>query len=87
MKLIKTAMPCRIGEIDGLTRSMPAYLCDNAKKQYPHFCEDKMMLLIKSYPFLDFVFNELGGHKDSLYQIHSIFVLEDDGFCKIYLKI
>jgi hypothetical protein len=87
MRLIKTAMPCRLGEIDGITRPMPANLCDIAKNNYPSFCERKTMLLVESFPFLDFIFNHLGGDKESLHQIYSVFVLEDDGFCKIYLKI
>lgn len=87
MRLIKTAIACRLGELDGLTSPMPASLCDEVKNEYPSFCAKKMTVLVNSDSFLDFIFQELGAGNESLIQIFNIFVLEDDSYCRKYREI
>lgn len=83
-RLFKTAMPARLGEIDGIVHSMPILLSDDAKKEYPIYEPSKVFSLVKKDNFLQFVFSELGQDEYALMQIYSSFVLEDDQYCKKY---
>jgi hypothetical protein len=83
-RLQKTAMPARLGEIDGIVHPMPVLLSDEAKKEYPVYSLDKMRGLVASDKFLTFVLSELGGDEHALMQIYSSFVLEDEEYCKKY---
>ena len=83
-KLQKTAMPARLGEIDGIVHSMPILLTEDAKKEYPVYDSNKMKMLVAKDVFLKFVLSELGNDEEALIQIYSSFVLEDEGYCKKY---
>jgi hypothetical protein len=83
-RLQKTAMPARLGEIDGIVHPMPVLLTDEAKKDYPVYSEGKMKNLVANDKFLNFVYSELGKGESALLQIYSTFVLEDEEYCKKY---
>ena len=83
-KIQKTAMPARLGEIDGILHPMPAILSDEAKKEYPIFDIDLVKKLVANDSFLQFVQSEIGSSEKSLRQIFSLFVVEDDYYCKRY---
>jgi hypothetical protein len=83
-RLQKTAMPARLGEIDGIVHPMPILLSDEAISEHPVFDLLKTKKLVANDLFLNFVFSELGGGDHALRQIFSTFVLEDDQYCKKY---
>lgn len=83
-RLKKTAMPARLGELDGIVHPMPVLLTEEAQKDYPYFDETKMMEMVNNDKFLHFLYSELGSDESSLRQIHSVFVLEDEKYCKEY---
>lgn len=83
-KIQKTAMPARLGEIDGIVHSMPVMLSDEAKREYPIYNEGKVKKLIQDDDFLNFVFAELGQDESALIQVFNAFVLEDDNYCRKY---
>jgi hypothetical protein len=83
-RLQKTAMPARLGEIDGIVHPMPVRLTEEAKEDYPVYSSNKMRKLVANDKFLTFVFSELGGGEEALIQIHSTFVLEDEDYCRKY---
>ena len=82
--LKKEAMPARLGEIDGIVPSMPANLCDEAKKKNPQFDNKKVKKLVDECKFLTFAFSSLGSDEYALRNIFSTFILEDDYYCKKY---
>lgn len=84
--LQKTAMPARLGEIDGIVHPMPVQLTEDAKREYPVYSSNKMKQLVSKDNFLTFVFSELGKNEEALLQIYSTFVLEDEEYCKRYKK-
>ena len=83
-RLTKTAMPARLGEIDGIVHPMPVLLTEEAQKNYPFFNEIKMREMVKNNKFLQFLYSELGSGENALLQIHSSIILEDEGYCKEY---
>jgi hypothetical protein len=83
-RLKKTAMPARLGEIDGIVHPMPVRLTDDAKREYPVYSSNKMKKLVEGDNFLTFVFSELGKSEEALLQIYSTFVLEDEEYCVRY---
>jgi hypothetical protein len=85
-KLTKTAMPARLGEIDGIVHPMPVILSDEAKNNYPSFNEKKVLALVQGDPFLEFVYSEIGSGEESLRQIFNLFIVEDNNYCTQYNK-
>ena len=83
-RLTKTAMPARLGEIDGIVHPMPIQLSEESKKEYPIFEKEKIKRLIASDNFLKFIFSELGQDENAMIQIYSTFVLEDNEYCRKY---
>jgi hypothetical protein len=84
--LQKTAMPARLGEIDGIVHPMPVILSDEAKNDYPSFNRHKVQSLVEQDPFLNFVYSEIGEGETSLRQIFNLFILEDNDYTVQYNK-
>ena len=83
-RLNKTAMPARLGEIDGIVNPMPANLSEESKLGYPSYDSKKVKKLIATCDFLRFMFSSLGSDENALREVYSSFVLENSGYCKRY---